>query len=242
MFVLSPLTCCPAGSLLLSLTPLACPHSSIDKHVYVYIYDLQRILEDHHQRHLSCSLSPSSMFYHVIALPLNQNSSEPLNPSTSSQRKDGERRSSLMPRYHYSRTVPDLAAGDFDAFAARNPSNGHTFASIVMPMPTTNGDEHPYGSFKSTFIPLSSNSRLAGPTTSRREFIQIPITREDGTSILISNPTRTVPITYRSESSTGHLSPIVLVTNGNTKTPASFTSKCLVRPMNSRNAMENITG
>ena len=173
------------------------------------------------------------MFYHVIALPLNQNSSRSLNPSTSNQRKDFEARSSLMPRYHYSRTVPNMTASDFDAFANRNNSNGHTFASIVMPT-TATGDEHPYGSFKSTFIPLLTTSRLAAPTTSKREFIQIPITREDGTSMLINNPARSVPITYRSETSAGNSSPVILLTNGSTNAPASFTSKSRVREMNHR--------
>ena len=162
------------------------------------------------------------MFYHVIALPLDENSSRPLNPSTSNQRKDFEARSSLMPRYHYSRTVPNMTASDFDAFANRNNSNGQAFASIVMP---ATGDEHPYGSFKSTFIPLATNSRLAAPSTSKREFIQIPITRDDGTSMLINSPARSVPITYRSETSAGNVSPVILVTNGNTNAPASFTSK-----------------
>jgi hypothetical protein len=86
-----------------------------------------------------------------------------------------------------------------------------------------NNQNSSYGSFKSTVIPLVTNNRTM--TSNKREFIQIPVTREDGTSITTTNnQTRSVPITFISE--TNRLSPIANK-NGNISPKPSFTSKFL---------------
>ncbi|UJR16306.1 hypothetical protein I4U23_003212 [Adineta vaga] len=134
------------------------------------------------------------MSYHVIHHPTHSNPN-----NSSNQTNISLPTSQFMPRYHYSRIVPNTT----EVFLTENPSNGH---SIKPPPPsssttvlTTTSNNIP-GSFTSTFIPFVSNNRTVTPTM--REFIQIPVNREDGIIIQPNNLSRSVPITYIAETNT----------------------------------------
>ncbi|CAF3414087.1 unnamed protein product [Rotaria sp. Silwood1] len=111
-----------------------------------------------------------------------------------------------MPRYHYSRIVPTTATNNSDSFLTRNSLDELTSKPTMTVTTTTtsnnnnNNNINSYGSFKSTFIPLVTNNRTIAPN--RRDFIQIPITREDGTPITPNNYSRSVPITFISQTTT----------------------------------------
>ncbi|CAF0786870.1 unnamed protein product [Adineta steineri] len=132
------------------------------------------------------------MLYHIIHRPIHSNttniSNQPKPESVPTQQ--------LMPRYHYSRAIPNSVANTSDSYLIENNTGGHTIQP-TMTATTTSNDNNSYGSFKSTFIPFMTNNRSITPTM--REFIQIPVTREDGTTIITSNLSRSVPITYVSE-------------------------------------------
>ncbi|CAF1002288.1 unnamed protein product [Adineta ricciae] len=105
-----------------------------------------------------------------------------------------------MPRYHYSRMAPNTS----EVFLAENPSNGHSRklspppSTTVMTTTTSNNATNLPGSFTSTFIPFVSSNRTGTPTM--REFIQIPVNREDGgITVQTNNLIRSVPITYITE-------------------------------------------
>jgi hypothetical protein len=150
------------------------------------------------------------MVYHVVRRPLQTNTTN----SSNQFRSGSVSPSTLMPRYHYSRTIPNNAT---------NNNNNPTMTATT----TTNNQPNSYGSFKSTIIPLVTNNRITTATPNKREFIQIPITREDGTSNTTNNQTRSVPISFISETNatppTGNNN-----NNGNISPRPTFTN--LLRP------------
>jgi hypothetical protein len=174
------------------------------------------------------------MLYHVIRRPPNHNTTNSSNQSRNNQRSGSIRPSTLMPRYHYSRIIPNSATNNSDSVLTRNYSDEHPSQPSMTATTTTtsnnnnnnnNNQNSSYGSFKSKVIPLVTNNRTMTPN--KREFIQIPVTREDGMSITTTNnQTRSVPITFISE--TNRLSPIANK-NGNISPKSSFTSKFLER-------------
>jgi hypothetical protein len=153
------------------------------------------------------------MVYHVIRRAPNHSSSDYQNGSISK----------LMPRYHYSKIAPSSATTSSESFFPRQLSNGQSSKPLMTATTTSNNNnnnnnnQYPYGSFKSTFIPLVTNIRTMTPN--KREFIQIPITREDGSTIS-NSPLRTVPVTFISEAM-----PLPPTTNGNSNPKPSYTSK-----------------
>jgi hypothetical protein len=165
------------------------------------------------------------MLYHVIRRPLRHNTTNSSNQTKNNQRTGSVQPSSLMPRYHYSRIVPNSAANNSsESILTRNHFDGNILKPSMTTTTTSNNNNQnsPYGSFKSTIIPLVTNNRTTTPN--KREFIQIPITREDSTSIITNNQTRSVPITFISE--TNPLSPTANK-NGNISPKPTFTSKFL---------------
>lgn len=99
----------------------------------------------------------------------------------------------LMPRYHYSRATPDSNENHNESIVTGRNGDESTI-KIQTTLPSVN-DENVFGPLKAAFVPLTSHSRSTTPK--RREFISIPITRDDGNSnITTNNSTRTVPITY----------------------------------------------
>ncbi len=163
------------------------------------------------------------MLYHVIRRPLRRNTTNSSNQTKTNQRTGSVQPSSLMPRYHYSRIVPNNSS---ESILTPNHFNGNILKPSMTATTTTTSNNNyqnsPYGSFKSTIIPLVTNNRT--PTPNKREFIQIPITREDSTSIITNNQTRSVPITFINE--TNPLSPTANK-NGNISPKPTFTSKFL---------------
>lgn len=166
------------------------------------------------------------MLYHVIHRPPHHNTTNSSNQSQNNQRSGSVPPSTLMPRYHYSRLVPNSATNNstntiltrnhFDKFSSKPTMTATTMTA------SNNNQNSPYGSFKSTVIPLVSNNRTTTPN--KREFIQIPITRDDGSSSTTgTNQTRSVPITFISD--TNVLSPTGNKTNGNISPRPPFTSK-----------------
>ena len=164
------------------------------------------------------------MVYHVIRRPLyNPNNSLNLSPSNS----EDESSNKLMPRYHYSKFTPNSATASAESFFPRQHLNGQSSKPILTATTSTtnnnnnhNANQYSHGSLKSSFVPLVTNFRTMTP--SKRDFIQIPVTREDGTTIS-SNPLRSVPITFMSETT-----PLPSMTNsnsGNTSPKPLFTSK-----------------
>jgi len=89
---------------------------------------------------------------------------------------------------------------------------------------TTNNNNNNNPSFKSTVIPFVANQRTAIPN--KREYVEIPVTREDGTSIITNHQNRSIPINFINE--TNVLPPTVNNNNGgngNTSPRPLFTSK-----------------
>lgn len=162
------------------------------------------------------------MVYHVIRRPL-YNPNNSLNQSSSNS--EDESSSKLMPRYHYSKLTPNSTTTSAESFFPRQQLNGQSSKPIMTTTTSTNGsnnnnNQYSYGSLKSSFVPLVTNFRTMTP--SKRDFIQIPVTREDGTTIS-SNPLRAVPITFMSE--TTPLSSTTNSTSGNTSPKPLYTSK-----------------
>jgi hypothetical protein len=163
------------------------------------------------------------MLYHVIRRPLHNNFNSS-NKSKSNYTSAPELK--LMPRYHYSRIAPNSATISSESFFPRHNLGGQSAKSLMTATTTSNNNnntQYPYGSFKSTFIPLVTNSRTMTPN--RREFVQIPVTREDGT-LITNNAIRSVPITFMSET------PSLISSsnsnnnnNGNTSPKSNFTSE-----------------
>jgi hypothetical protein len=133
-----------------------------------------------------------------------------------------------MPRYHYSRTIPNSATNNShsDSIFTRNHFDTKPMMTAATTTTTNNNNHHhpnSYGSFKSTIIPLVTNNRIATPN--KREFIQIPITREDGTSSTVNNQTRSVPISFISETNAVPPTGNNNNNNGNISPRPTFTSK-----------------
>jgi hypothetical protein len=165
------------------------------------------------------------MLYHVIRRSSHNNTNFSKQPT--SNYKNGSILK-LMPRYHYSRNAPNSAIASSESFFPRHQLNGQSFKPSMMATTTSNNNnnnnnQYSYGSFKSTFIPLVTNIRTMTPN--KREFIQIPIIREDGIPTT-NNPIRAVPITFINE--TNSLSPTPNNNNnnnGNTNSRPHYNSK-----------------
>ena len=152
------------------------------------------------------------MVYHVVRRPLQTNTTN----SSQQSRGGSVPPSILMPRYHYSRAIPNSATYN---------NHSDSIKPTMTATTITNNQPISYGSFKSTIIPIVTNNRTPTPTqNTKREVIQIPITREDGTSSTINNQTRSVPISFISETNapppTGNNN-----NNGNISPRPTFTSK-----------------
>ena len=101
----------------------------------------------------------------------------------------------LMSRYHYSRHAPSSARSE--SLGPRQSSNGHLSKSVNSIATTSNNHMHsPPMTSKSSYIPLVRNSRST--TTDKRDFVQIPIKREDGTTVT-HNGIRSIPINFINE-------------------------------------------
>ncbi len=129
-----------------------------------------------------------------------------------------------MPRYHYSKIPPNGLTSSSESFFPRPHLNGQSSKPLMTTTTTSdnnnNNNQSSYSSFKSTFIPLVANIRAMTPN--KREFIQIPITREDGT-LLTNNAIRSIPITFVAGKPA-----ITSTTNnnsGNTSAKPQYTSK-----------------
>jgi hypothetical protein len=161
------------------------------------------------------------MLYHVIRRSPHNNRN--FSYKSTSNYKNGSI-PQLMPRYHYSRNAPNSATVSSESFFPRHQFNGQlskpTMTATTTSNNNDNNNQYSYGSFKSTFIPLVTNIRTMTPN--KREFIQIPVTREDGISTT-NNPIRSVPITFISE--TTPLSSTANNNNGNTSSKPHYTSK-----------------
>jgi hypothetical protein len=168
------------------------------------------------------------MLYHVVRRPLQQNTTNSSNQSRNNQRSGSVPPPTLMPRYHYSRTIPNSATNNShsDSIFTRNHFDTKPMMTAATTTTTNNNNHHhpnSYGSFKSTIIPLVTNNRIATPN--KREFIQIPITREDGTSSTVNNQTRSVPISFISETNAVPPTGNNNNNNGNISPRPTFTSK-----------------
>lgn len=140
------------------------------------------------------------MLYHPIHRPPYQTTTNASDQSTSNNQESGIVPPSMfLPRYHYSRIVPNNTTNDADAYLSQETLDGHLSKPSMTATTTTasNNTQNAYGPFKSTFIPFVPMNRAITPN--RRDFIQIPITREDGTSMTTNSPTRSVPITFISQ-------------------------------------------
>ena len=156
------------------------------------------------------------MLYHVIRRPLNPTTTNSPNQTRNNQRSGSVPATpTLMPRYHYSRIGQNNNTPD--STFTRNNLDDNLSKSSMTATTTSNNNHSSYGPFKSSFIPLVTNQPI--PITNKREFTQIPITREDGTANSTNNHTRTVPITYI-ETAT-----LPLTNNGNINSKQNFTSK-----------------
>lgn len=152
------------------------------------------------------------MFYHVVRRhPNTGNSSE----SSRNNSRSGSLPPSptLMPRYHYSRTLPNSASNHSDSVSLSN----HLDTKLNMTaMTMTNNNNHQqtpsnssYGSFKSTIIPVLGNNQTTTPTN-KREVVQIPITKEESTRsipINVVNETNSMPPTGNNNNNHANLSP-----------------------------------
>ena len=119
--------------------------------------------------------------------------------------------SQSMPRYHYSRAIPDVNTSSTTE-AIINGKNATDSTVKVQTAAVSTNDENNFGGFRAAVIPLVNNGRLS--TEKKRDFVSIPITREDGTSIVTTNnQARSVPITYINETTT--LLPISTHETGN---------------------------
>lgn len=160
------------------------------------------------------------MVYHVIRRPLYNNHNS-LNQSASNS--EDELATKLMPRYHYSKLTPNSPTASAESFFPRQQLNGQSSKSSMTTSAASannNNNQYSYASLKSSFVPLVTNFRTMTP--SKRDFIQIPITREDGSTIS-SNPLRSVPITFMNENTS---SPSTTNSNnGNTSPKPLYTSK-----------------
>jgi len=130
----------------------------------------------------------------------------------------------LMPRYHYSRTASNNATPKSDSFFPRHYSNNQSSKPVMTATTASNNsnnannnNQYSYGPLKSTFIPLVTNSRTIIPD--KREFVDIPIKREDGTSTT-NNSIRHLPVQFISETIS-----LPSNNNGNTSPKPPYTSK-----------------
>lgn len=167
------------------------------------------------------------MLYHVVRRPPHHSATTSSNQSKLSPRGGSVPPPTLMPRYHYSRIVP---TNPTESAPIRTQYDGQTTKPHMTPTTITtltgnnNNNYHP--SFKSTIIPLVTTHRTTTPTN-KREFVPIPVTREDGTSIITHHQNRTIPINFINE--TNVLPPTVNNNNsGNANPRPLFTN--LLRP------------
>jgi len=163
------------------------------------------------------------MLYHVIRRPSYNSNTSSFKPPPSNY--ETESREKLMPRYHYSKITPSSPTTSSESFFPRQHFNGQSSKPSMTTTSNHNNhnDQYPYGSFRSTFIPLVTNLRMMTPN--KREFIQIPVTREDGTTTP-NNPLRSVPITFVNE--TGSTASTTNSNGGITNLKPQYTS--LLRP------------
>jgi hypothetical protein len=123
----------------------------------------------------------------------------------------------LMPRYHYSRTASNSATPKSESFFPRYYSNNQSSKPVMTATTASNNNQYSYGPLKSAFIPLVTNSRTIIPD--KREFVEIPIKKEDGTSTT-NNSIRHLPIQFISETTS-----LPSNNNGNTSPKPLYTSK-----------------
>lgn len=125
-----------------------------------------------------------------------------------------------MPRYHYSKSA--TTPNETHLSSAQEITDDTT---MKVQISTSSDAPSGGGTFQSTFIPFLSTNRIT--TGNKREFIPIPITREEnGASSSSTSNTRTVPITYVNETTTTTpLSPLTNPTTGNHSPQSSFISK-----------------
>ena len=118
-----------------------------------------------------------------------------------------------MPRYHYSRTLPNSASNHSDSVSLSNHLDTKSNMT-AMTMTNNNNNHHQtpsnssYASFKSTIIPLLGNNQTT-TMTNKREVVQIPITKEESTRsipINVVNETNSMPPTGNNNNH-GNLSP-----------------------------------
>lgn len=157
------------------------------------------------------------MVYHVIRRPLYNNNNS-LNQSASNS--EDEFATKLMPRYHYSKLTPNSPTASAESFFPRQQLNGQASKPTSATSTNNNNNQYSYASLKSSFVPLVTNFRTMTPN--KRDFIQIPITREDGSAIS-NNPLRSVPITFMNE--TTSLPSTTNSNGGNTSPKPLYTSK-----------------
>lgn len=168
------------------------------------------------------------MLYHVVRRPPHNHTTTSSNPSPTSLRGGSVPPPTLMPRYHYSRNVPTSAANTpTNSFLTRNHFDRPAMTATTVTSNNNHFNSNPnsYGTFKSTIIPLVTNNRTtAAASSNKREFIQIPVTREDGTSIITNHQNRSVPINFINE--TNVLPPTANdPNNDNTSPRPTFTSR-----------------
>lgn len=163
------------------------------------------------------------MLYHVIRRPPHSHTNSSNKSATNQKNRS---LLNLMPRYHYSRIAPHSASTSSESFFHRQNSNRQSSKPIPTITTTSNNNnnhnnnnQYSSGVFKSTFIPLVTNSRLMTPN--KREFIQIPVAKEDGTST--NNTMHSVPVTYISE--TTALPSTTTDNSRNTTSKPNYTSK-----------------
>lgn len=128
------------------------------------------------------------MFYHVVRRP--PNTANSIDSSRSGSLSPSS--PTLMPRYHYSRTLPNSASNQSDSTSSSNYLDNK---SNMTAMTMNNNHQTPmYASFKSTIIPLLGNNQTT--TTNKRESVQIPITKEESTRsipINVVHETNSIP-------------------------------------------------
>lgn len=172
------------------------------------------------------------MLYYVVRGSPHHNTTDSSTQSTISLRSGSVSPPTLMPRYHYSRNLPNSAANNpsnsflivnhFDAQTSpKQPTM--TAATVTTTVTNPNSTSNTFGTLKSTIIPRGAINRK--PELNKREFIQIPVTREDGTSIITNHhQNRSVPINFINE--TNVLPPTANNNNnnGNTSPRPTFIS------------------
>ena len=159
------------------------------------------------------------MLYHVVRRQPNTSQSSNSTSSSNNQRSGSVPPSTLMPRYHYSRILPNSATNHSEPLSPRNPLETNSSKSTMTATTTTNNNNNhsanSFASFKSTIIPVVAHNRTITPN--KREFVQIPVTKEE--------PTRSLPVSFVNETNSVPPTGNNNNTNGNLSPKATFTSK-----------------